>query len=86
MYTNQVNLYVWLLRPSGVVLTLMLSSFRSIRNIVIDTRRIPPQVPAIALHWQVSQATSLLNLVIHMSAASNTEHQGIMMENGRQVV
>jgi len=59
------------------------SSFRSVRNLVIDTRRIPPEVPAIAMHWQVSQATSLMNIVIHMSDAANTEHQGIWMENGR---
>ncbi|KAJ7445698.1 exo-beta-1,3-glucanase [Mycena galericulata] len=34
------------------------------------------------IHWQVAQATSLMNIVINMSTASNTAHQGIWMENG----
>jgi hypothetical protein len=28
------------------------------------------------IHWQVSQATSLMNIVVQMSTASNTAHQG----------
>ncbi|KXN90550.1 Glucan 1,3-beta-glucosidase [Leucoagaricus sp. SymC.cos] len=57
--------------------------FRSVRNFVIDVRRVPPEKSqGTGLHWQVSQATSLINIVIHMSTASNTAHQGIFMENG----
>lgn len=86
------------------------SSFRSVRNFVIDVRRwnsiflacnilhpktvqfsyraVFSRVPAqnsqgTGLHWQVSQATSLINIVVHMSTATNTAHQGIFMENGR---
>jgi hypothetical protein len=50
------------------------------------------------IHWQVSQATSLMNIVINMSTAPDTAHQGkwftvyrrhpdrivgLVMENGR---
>ncbi|KAJ6522797.1 exo-beta-1,3-glucanase, partial [Mycena vulgaris] len=44
---------------------------------------VPPTLSqGTGIHWQVSQATSLMNIVINMSAASNTAHQGIWMENG----
>ncbi|KAJ6514577.1 exo-beta-1,3-glucanase [Mycena vulgaris] len=57
--------------------------FRSVRNFVIDVTRVPPTLSqGTGIHWQVSQATSLMNIVINMSAASNTAHQGIWMENG----
>ncbi|KAG1849256.1 glycoside hydrolase family 55 protein [Suillus subluteus] len=56
--------------------------YRSIRNLIIDLRQIPASTSAIGLHWQVSQATSLINIVIEMSTASNNNHQGMFMENG----
>ncbi|KAF8582440.1 glycoside hydrolase family 55 protein [Ramaria rubella] len=56
--------------------------FREVRNFVIDLTRMPATTSATGLHWQVSQATSLYNVVVEMSTASNTAHQGIFMENG----
>ncbi|KAJ6608597.1 pectate lyase superfamily protein-domain-containing protein [Mycena sp. CBHHK59/15] len=57
--------------------------FRSVRNFVIDVTRVPPQLSqGTGIHWQVAQATSLMNIVINMSNAANTAHQGIWMENG----
>ncbi|KJA18280.1 glycoside hydrolase family 55 protein [Hypholoma sublateritium FD-334 SS-4] len=57
--------------------------FRSIRNFVIDVRQVPAtNSQGTGIHWQVSQATSLINIVVQMSTASNTAHQGIWMENG----
>ncbi|KAF8879271.1 exo-beta-1,3-glucanase [Infundibulicybe gibba] len=57
--------------------------FRVVRNFVIDVTRVPADKPqGTGLHWQVAQATSLLNIVINMSKAPNTAHQGIWMENG----
>ncbi|KAJ3863893.1 glycoside hydrolase family 55 protein [Lentinula novae-zelandiae] len=38
------------------------------------------------IHWQVSQGTSLMNIVFEMSTESDTAHQGIWMENGRRVL
>lgn len=39
--------------------------------------RVPPQnSQGTGIHWQVAQATSLMNIVFEMSAASNTAHQG----------
>ncbi|KAH8106772.1 exo-beta-1,3-glucanase [Cristinia sonorae] len=56
--------------------------FRSVRNFVIDLRQMPASASATGLHWQVSQATSLMNIVVEMSTAAGNNHQGIFMENG----
>ncbi|KAK1974041.1 pectate lyase superfamily protein-domain-containing protein [Colletotrichum cereale] len=67
--------------------------FRQIRNFRFDLREMPlstddndqPLVPT-GIHWQVSQACSLQNLVFEMPEASDDEdevtHVGIFMENG----
>ncbi|PPQ70366.1 hypothetical protein CVT24_013141 [Panaeolus cyanescens] len=56
---------------------------RSIRNFVIDVRRVAPgNSQGTGIHWQVAQATSLINIVFFMSTDANTAHQGIWMENG----
>ncbi|KAJ7168214.1 exo-beta-1,3-glucanase [Mycena crocata] len=57
--------------------------FRSVRNFVIDVTRVPATLSqGTGIHWQVAQATSLQNIVVQMSTAANTAHQGIWMENG----
>ncbi|KAG8714106.1 hypothetical protein FRC08_012359 [Ceratobasidium sp. 394] len=56
--------------------------FRSTRNFIIDLRRMPASASATGLHWQVSQATSLINVRVEMSQAAGNNHQGIFMENG----
>ncbi|CAE6353085.1 unnamed protein product [Rhizoctonia solani] len=56
--------------------------FRSTRNFIIDLRRVPAANSATGLHWQVSQATSLVNIRVEMSQAAGNNHQGIFMENG----
>ncbi|KAN0101177.1 glycoside hydrolase family 55 protein [Tylopilus felleus] len=56
--------------------------FRSVRNLIIDLRQIPSGNNAVGLHWQVAQGTSLVNVVVEMSTASGTNHQGMFMENG----
>ncbi|PPQ72918.1 hypothetical protein CVT24_000192 [Panaeolus cyanescens] len=56
---------------------------RSIRNFIIDVTQVPPEKSqGTGIHWQVAQATSLINIVFMMSNAPNTAHQGIWMENG----
>lgn len=52
------------------------SSFRSVRNLIIDLRQIPSGTSAIGLHWQVSQATSLVNVVVEMTTASGNQQSG----------
>ncbi|TCD61973.1 hypothetical protein EIP91_007659 [Steccherinum ochraceum] len=54
--------------------------FRSVRNFVIDLRQATGG--ATGLHWQVAQATSLINIVFQMSTAPGNQHQGIYMEDG----
>ncbi|KAE9406731.1 exo-beta-1,3-glucanase [Gymnopus androsaceus JB14] len=57
--------------------------FRSVRNFVIDVRQVAAtNDQGTGIHWQVAQGTSLMNIVFEMSAASDTAHQGIWMENG----
>lgn len=57
--------------------------FRSVRNIHINLRSVPAQsTSAVGLHWQVSQATSLYNVVVDMSTEQGNKHQGMFMENG----
>jgi glucan 1,3-beta-glucosidase len=53
--------------------------YRSVRNFVIDLRQ-GPASGITALHWQVSQSTSLMNLRVEMGTGS--AHQGMFMENG----
>jgi hypothetical protein len=55
----------------------LLHSYRSVRNLIIDLRRMNATAPAIGIHWQVSQATSLINIVVEMSQENGTQHQGI---------
>ena len=45
-------------------------------TVTIGPYRIPAQRFGTGLHWQVSQATSLFNIVVHMSTAPDTAHQG----------
>ncbi|KAJ7926053.1 exo-beta-1,3-glucanase [Mycena leptocephala] len=56
--------------------------FRSVRNFIIDLTHIPAASAGTGIHWQVSQATSLMNIVINMSTAPDTAHIGLVMENG----
>ncbi|KAJ7737441.1 glycoside hydrolase family 55 protein [Mycena maculata] len=56
--------------------------FRSVRNFVIDTTQMPANEYGTGIHWQVGQATSIINVDFLSNSASGTMHQGIYMENG----
>ena len=58
------------------------SFYRSVRNVIIDTRQMKPEADAIGIHWEVSQSTSLVNVVVEMSQEKNTNHVGLYMEAG----
>ncbi|CCX29619.1 pectate lyase superfamily protein-domain-containing protein [Pyronema domesticum] len=55
--------------------------FRAVRHMIIDTTD-QPAGAGTGLHWQVAQATSLVNLKFVMSQAPGNSHQGIFMDNG----
>ena len=57
------------------------TSFRSVRNFVIDVRQMPASASATGLHWQVAQATSLINVVVNMSKKLGNNHQGCGLRN-----
>jgi glucan 1,3-beta-glucosidase len=56
--------------------------WRQIRNFYLDMTRIPANSSATGIHWPTAQATSLQNIVFHMSDALGTKHQGIFIESG----
>jgi hypothetical protein len=70
-YTNNQN---WYINQDNF--------FRSARNFVIDLTRMPANASATGIHWEVSQATSLVNVVVNMSTEPGNNHQGIYMEVG----
>ncbi|CAF1102178.1 unnamed protein product [Adineta steineri] len=56
--------------------------FREIRNLRIDMTSMSPALGTSGIHWPVGQATALQNIVIEMSTAPNTQHQGLFIESG----
>ena len=56
--------------------------YRQIRNFVLDLTNIPSNLAATGIHWPTAQATSIQNVVIYMSDALGTQHQGIFIEEG----
>lgn len=60
--------------------------FRSIRNLIIDGREMAKSSYAdgapSGIHWQVSQATSLVNIKIIMDSTPETNHRGLFIDNG----
>ncbi|KAG2075935.1 glycoside hydrolase family 55 protein [Suillus decipiens] len=65
-YTNNTN---WYINQDNF--------YRSVRNFVIDLTRMPANVSATGIHWEVSQATSLVNVVVNMSTQPGNDHQGM---------
>jgi Pectate lyase superfamily protein len=57
-------------------------NFYYLLNLLLDfttpVNRVPPgKSQGTGIYWQVSQSTSLMNIVFEMSTATNTSHQGI---------
>lgn len=57
--------------------------YRQIRNLQIDVTNVPANSSVQCIHWPTSQATSLQNIVFHMSQASGNQHQGVFVEDGK---
>jgi glucan 1,3-beta-glucosidase len=55
---------------------------RQIRNLVIDGTAVAPTSGFQGIHWPASQATTIQNVKIRMTQASNSVHAGIFVENG----
>ena len=64
---------------SSIVPKMAPQFFRSVRNFVLDTRQVPADVQVTGIHWQVSQATSLINLRVEMSRQNGTVHRGFVI-------
>jgi glucan 1,3-beta-glucosidase len=57
--------------------------YRQIRNLVFDLTAIPPGSAATGIHWPSAQATSIQNVIIRMTQAAGSQHQGLFIENGK---
>jgi glucan 1,3-beta-glucosidase len=55
---------------------------RQVRNLIIDGTAVAPTSGFQAIHWPASQATTIQNVKIRMTQASNSVHAGIFVENG----
>lgn len=55
---------------------------RQIRNLVIDTTNLAPDVSIAGVHWPSAQATSVQNVVFQLSEEAGNKHVGIFMEGG----
>ncbi|OCK96142.1 glycoside hydrolase family 55 protein [Cenococcum geophilum 1.58] len=56
--------------------------YRQVRNLILDLTAIPAATAATGIHWPTAQATSLQNVQIIMTASSDSQQQGIFIENG----
>ncbi|KAG8875639.1 hypothetical protein FRB97_004846 [Tulasnella sp. 331] len=56
--------------------------FKSIRHLKLDISKTSVTSGATALHWQVAQATTLVDVVVNMSTDPSTTQVGMFMENG----
>ncbi|USW54691.1 Putative pectate lyase superfamily protein [Septoria linicola] len=59
--------------------------WRNVRNFVFDTTSVPLSVEMHGIHWQVSQASSIMNCVFICPEGGEEEgnnHMGIFMDNG----
>lgn len=56
--------------------------FRQIRNLVIDTTAVPPDVPIVGIHWPSSQATAITNCIFQLSRVTGNQHTGLLIEEG----
>ncbi|KAK8065265.1 hypothetical protein PG997_012012 [Apiospora hydei] len=53
-----------------------------VRNIIIDTTDIRSSLQVAGIHWTVSQATLLQNIIFKLSQAAGTQHQGVFIAEG----
>jgi glucan 1,3-beta-glucosidase len=60
--------------------------YRQVRNFVLDTTNVPSGASITGIHWPTAQATSLQNIVFHMSSAAGTQHVGLFCESGMSIL
>ncbi len=56
--------------------------WRQIHNFVIDLTAARSSLLVAGIHWPTGQATSLKNIVFKLSSASDTQQQGLFIEDG----
>ena len=72
--------------PAGMLAFKSINTFyRQVRNLILDTTAVSPNVSVNAIHWPTAQATSLENVVFKMSSLNGTQHQGLFIESGESI-
>lgn len=56
--------------------------YRQIRNLIIDTTAVAATTACTGIHWPVSQATSIQNVVFNMPTTAGVVHVGLFIESG----
>lgn len=56
--------------------------YRQIRNFIIDTTAVAATTACTGIHWPVSQASSIQNVVFNMPTTSGVVHVGLFIESG----
>lgn len=56
--------------------------YKQIRNFIIDTTGVAPTTACTGIHWPVSQASSIQNVVFNMPTTSGVVHVGLFIESG----
>lgn len=56
--------------------------FRQVRNFIIDTTGVAATTACTGMHWPVSQATSIQNVVFNMPTTAGVVHVGLFIEEG----
>lgn len=56
--------------------------YKQIRNLIIDTTGVAATTACTGIHWPVSQATSIQNVVFNMPTTSGVVHAGLFIESG----
>lgn len=56
--------------------------YKQIRNLIIDTTAVAATTACTGIHWPVSQASSIQNVVFNMPTTSGVVHVGLFVESG----
>lgn len=56
--------------------------YKQVRNLIIDTTGVAPTTACTGIHWPVSQATSIQNVIFNMPETAGVVHVGLFIESG----
>jgi glucan 1,3-beta-glucosidase len=60
--------------------------YRQFRNFVIDTTAVPASQGISGMHWPTAQATSIQFVTFNLAAGASSQHTGLFIENGKDII